>query len=745
MVTESQAGFKSDLAHQVHRFTFVLSRRKWWALLTFVAILGAVTLYTRHRRPVYRATASVIIEASPPRVLAGVKEVVELGSTNYWIAREYFQTQQKVIAGLEVASRVVEKLRLDEDPEFLGLPPGKPVDEKERLRRIANKVPARILQERITVEPVRDSTLVTVSVDDHDPQRAAEIVNEVVFAYRDQNIDYRRAVLDEANSELAKMVERYRREKEEADQKLLEFERAHNVGSFQASKEALQAWVKTLHDRRGELELKKSELEARRARVRRLMAAGNWFSVPLESVLTSSLLIGLKSRLVELRDQRTGLAVTYGEKHPKILALEEQIREMEATLKSEVRAHLAQAEGDYQEVVSSLAEVEALLRQAETDLSEMGALELDYNTLLERKNTSTDVYKQVHDRFMETTLSAQVETNNVRIQELARVPERPIRPDLRLAVAVGGLVGILLGVGLAFLMETLDNTVKGREDAERLVGAPCLGVIPSIPGAHKGNRGPREEDPGVIERDFYPLHKPKSQVSEALNTIRTNLLFVLPDRKIRTIVVSSANPREGKSTVVTMLGITLARFGSRTVLVEADLRRPRLYRTFGIEANAGLSSLLVGDGVPLESTVQPTSVPNLDVLPCGPVPPNPSDLLSTPRFEAILKDLQSRYDTVILDSPPVIPVADPRIISGVVDGLVLVVKVGRTTNESLVQVRRELAAVSARTLGVILNDLDVRRRGYEYGYGYGYGGYYGDRHGYYTRDEDEQPAAASKS
>lgn len=725
---------RADFGHQIKKFTYVLNKRRWWAILTFVAVLATVTVFTKQKTPVFRAAASLIIEHSPPRILSGVKEVVELGSNNYWLSKEYFKTQIRIITSLDVAERVAAKLHLGDDPEFLGVDPGQTITEQERRKRLADKIPARMLQSRISVEPVRDSTVVEVSVDDSDPARAAELVNEVVFAYREQNIDYRRSVLREANVELRKMVDKYRAAKERADLEVLEFERKHNVGSFETRLKALQERIRLLNNKQGLLLLEKSELDAKRTRAKQVRRNEDLFSIPLGEVLTSSFVSSLKDRLVALRDSRTAEAITYGEKHPKIRAIDGQIRMVETTLRTEVEARLAVVMGDYDEVVNTLRQVDSLLTQAETDLAEMGDLQVEYNVLSEHKTDATDVYDQVRNRFMETTLSAQVETNNVRIQELARVPERPIRPDMRLSLAVGTLLGIFLGIGLGFLVEMLDNTVKGPLDAENLVGAPCLGIIPTIPGDKKQDRKVDKGGSSVIDRDFYVLQKPKSSVAEAMNTIRTNFLFILPDRRVRTLLVSSPSPWEGKSTVVINLGITLSRFGTRTCIVDADMRRPRLHKTFGIETDRGLSTILVGDST-VEEAIQTTVVPNLDILPCGPPPPTPSDILGLPSLTATMDELKERYDTVILDSPPVIPVSDPRILCGLVDGLILVVKVGRTTNESLQLVRRELSAVSARTLGILLNDLDVTKRGYGYGYGYMYGYYGGDKYGYYGRDD----------
>lgn len=728
-------GDPDDIGRQLKRVTFILAKRKWWILLTFLVAIAATALYTKRMVPVYRASAAIIIERAPPKVLSGVKEVVELGSSNsYFAQQEYYQTQYKIIRGLDVCDRVVARLHLDEDPDFLGLPAGKTPTDEEKRDLIANKVPSRTLQGRMNVEPVRDSMMVLVTFDDRDPRRATEIANEIVLAYRAQNIEYRRAITQEANAELRTMVDRYRERKEAADQELLEFERKHRIGSFQSEKASLEDRLKLLNDRQGQLLVLKADLDARMSRIKRIEAAQDPTMIPLETLLNNGLIASLKGKLTELRDQRKALSYVYDSKHHKIEALDGQIAQILDAIRAEVKTHLASARGEHEQVVSALREVGRLIDAANRSLVELGSLQVEFNALAEKKKDSTEVYDQVRSRYTEISLSAQVETNNVRIHELAQIPSRPVRPDLRINLALAGAIGLLIGLGLAFLVEQLDNSVKTRDEVERLTGVPCLGMVPSIPGPRK--RGRRSKDVTLKQRDFYVFENPKSVISEAIATIRTNLLFIDSTKTIRTLLVTSGGPWEGKSTVSIALSVTFARNGTRTLLIDTDMRRPRLHRTFGMEADVGLSSLLLGTAK-IEESVRGTSVPGLDILPCGPVPPNPSELLRMDKLGRLLEQLHTRYDMVVLDSPPVIPVADPRILSSMVDGVVLVVKLGHTTLDALAQVHRELTAVGAPLLGTILNDLDVRRPGY---YGYGYYGYGHYGYGHYGYHSTEAPA-----
>jgi capsular exopolysaccharide synthesis family protein len=276
------------------------------------------------------------------------------------------------------------------------------------------------------------------------------------------------------------------------------------------------------------------------------------------------------------------------------------------------------------------------------------------------------------------------------------------------------VLGLGLGVGLAFLLEMLDTTVTTREQVDERLGIPFLGIIPTI----------ERDETDTPERSVHA--DPHSAAAECLRSIRTNVLFMSPDRPLRTILVTSCSPGEGKTTTATALAETMADGGSRVLLIDADMRRPRIHKVFGIQQEMGLSSLILGEGG-LETVVRPTSVQNLSVLVCGPVPPNPAELLHTPAFAGILAAAAERFDRVIIDSPPAGVVADAVVISTQVDGTLFVLKAGHTSQDAAVRAVRGIANVNGRLLGAVLNDLDLEDRRYGEYYQYYRRGYYGSR------------------
>jgi len=348
---------------------------------------------------------------------------------------------------------------------------------------------------------------------------------------------------------------------------------------------------------------------------------------------------------------------------------------------------------------------------------------------------------QVGGRERETSLAGHLKTNNVRLLDAALVPTAAISPNVGGAAGIALALGLVLGFGLAFLLEMLDSTVKSQEDVEKVAGLAFLGLVPSIPA--DGAAPEVSPPPALVDvirsgsKDLYVLTHPKSAVAECCRAIRTNLLFMSPDKLAKRLLVTSSGPQEGKSTTAINLAISMAQSGLRVVLVDTDMRRPRLHKAFEIPATSdGVSRAIVGE-VELGAVIRETGVQNLWLLPCGALPPNPAELLHADRFHALVEDLASRFDRVIFDSPPLGVVTDAAILSRLTDGTILVAKAGRTSKESLRRTEHQLMASGINLLGCILNDLDLSKQG-------GYGYYY-SRYGYEYGDGDDEAANRATS
>jgi polysaccharide biosynthesis transport protein len=370
--------------------------------------------------------------------------------------------------------------------------------------------------------------------------------------------------------------------------------------------------------------------------------------------------------------------------------------------------------------------------------------EIEYHRLDRSREENEKLYGLLNARMKEADLARMMRANNLRIVETATVPTEPVSPRVALNVAIGLLGGFLLGIGLPLLREQLDSSVKTPADVEERLGATFLGLLPELTSFEKSRRRgrvgkrPRSDEGGVDGPLELIVHnRPSSGVSEAARSIRTNLMFMNPDKPCRRLLVTSAAPAEGKTTVACSIAIALAQGGQRVCIVDADLRRPRLHRIFDRVGEAGLTSALVGEAT-LDEVAKPTVVPNLWSVPSGHLPPNPADLLQSDRFRKFVELLGERFDRVVIDSAPLVAVTDSAIISTVVDGTVFVVRAFQTGKHVSAQGLRALRDVEAPIVGAVLNAVNLRRHEYNY-----YHYYYYKKEGYASTSDSEQAAASA--
>jgi tyrosine-protein kinase len=380
-----------------------------------------------------------------------------------------------------------------------------------------------------------------------------------------------------------------------------------------------------------------------------------------------------------------------------------------------VQAEIDSLQQQQDELEAPLAEMEAALFAAETEdeRNDIRGEMADYEAEIQPEVTAIQSSLALYRAELSSLQVSQriTRTGGAQIISMAQVPEEPFEPQPLRNGVLGLVVGLMLGVGAAFLMETLDDRVRSREQMERITGWPTIGLIPVIAAARDG------------EHDLATMEAPNSPAAEAYRALRTAVQFVGLERPLEAIQVTSAKPTEGKTTTAANLAIALAQAGKRVILLDADLRKPRLHKEFGIDNSAGFTTMLLDSNLASDAFHR-TRVPNLVVVPSGPPPPNPSELLSLQATRQVLKLLRAECDVLVIDSPPVLPVTDPLIISGYVDGVIVVADANAAEVKSLTRMRELLTQVNAQVVGVSVNQIDADA-GYGYGYGYGYGGYGG--------------------
>ena len=582
----------------------------------------------------------------------------------------------------------------------------------------------RLLAGKLTVKPLKDSRLALITVEDGKPQRAALIANTVADTYIEYNLDYKLEGARSAISWLAEQEADLKRQLEDSEVKLYEFRKSQNMLDVKLDDKQsmigqnlseVNAKLTELHIRLLEQDAKRKMIESARNDINEIQT--------LPEIRENKTIGDLRAAFVQLDKEYSDLSSRYGADHPKMKAISAQMASIKKAYESEMDAVLSSFEKSYKEMVDNEHSLKLLMEQSKKEAIELSKIEVAYKPLERASEQNAKMYSLIATREKEIDITGPMKTNNVRVLERAIVPSVPVRPRPVQNLFIGLMLGLGAGIALAFAIEALDNTLKTQADVEQVMGVPVLGLVPII-GGSPGAEAVEQND-HLRERDLGVFLDPKSIAAECCRSIRTNILFMSPDRPLRTMVVTSPSPQEGKTTTAINLAVTMAEAGGRILLIDTDMRRPRLHRSFGVPNQSGISTVIVGKAT-LQEAIKRTDIPNLDVLTCGPVPPNPSELLHTERFGVVLADCTKLYDRVILDSPPTSAVTDPAVLGNLADGVVLVVKAGETTRESALHARKQLMSAKARLFGVVVNAIDFSNPAY--GYDYYYRNYY--RYGY---------------
>lgn len=702
-----------DLREQLR----LLQKRVWWIVGAVGATLALAVLYLIVSPRIYQATASIIIEPEAPRVLGENTEIVDFVGSDYWSNKEFLETQYKVISSREVLRRVVEKKGLDRDLDFLGL--AKVRDPERRLELLERIDPVEVLQDRMRVEPVKNSQLTRIVVEDTDPERAADLANTIVEAYVESNLDRRLEGTRAASQWLADQMLDLKTKLESSELALYTFRRDNDILSTSLEDRqnivanriaALSSSLTELMARRVQLEAALSEVE----RVRKAHPDDEFWALKLRRVAESPMVADLRKRYVELENQLAAISERYLEKHPERVALEERMQTLRRQLHREIENVLSGMRSEHREVAETERQLEQMIAGLKQEAFELNKKEIDQRRLQREQENNERLYNLVLARLKDADLAVMLRTNNVRLLDAAVPPPSPVKPRVPLVLALSMMLGLFGGVGLVYLVELLDNTIRDEEETEQLLQVPVVGMLPAL-GFPKGSeRGP--------DRDLVVHLNPNSPYAEACRTVRTNLLFMSAGKPQRIVQFTSPGPIEGKSTSCVNLAIAMAQNGQRVLVIDADLRRPVVHRILGVSNERGLSTLLATDAR-WEEVVQSTAIEGLSVLPSGPIPPNPVELLHAEKFRKLLEELSRHFDRILVDSPPVFAAADAAVISSLVDGVVFVARYKKTTKEMARRTLRSLEDVNAPILGVLINAVDLKSQEYSYYTYKRYGGY----------------------
>lgn len=699
------------LSIDVRRYLAALRRYAWLlAALVVLSVAGAV-VYTTRQTPIFQATASVQIEPKLPDLL-GTGDLFNVAGAS----TEYYKQQKQVLSSFTLIAKTVE--HNDLIPRLLSEAERKALSQGEQLA-----LATRRLQLDLTVRYPEADRIFYVSVKSGSPQDAKLIADAHVATYE----SYAKGLLQLSSNTASEALQAEFTEAETqlraAEQKIYDFQTRNDMVAvtIEAQQSLVQsnllAFTQKLNDGRA----REIELAAKLAEMKKAQAE-DVLSTPVIMMGDNPSFETLRTQYYTEKSHLIELEKDLGPKHPDYAAQKQKVDLLYEALQGEVKILVRGTQDLYNAQLAADAGLGAEIDKYKQEAKKLSPLIAIYNELLRQKKEFDDKYNILRARLssMQMTGNLSSSISNVRGLDRAQLPTTPVSPDLRTNVATAAILALVAGVAIIFLIVFLDRSIKSLADATAAAGAPVLGVIPQLTAAALGGK---TDDRA---RDLFVHDNPKSSVAECCRSLRTNILFSAADRELKTIVVCSANQREGKTTSVIYLGTTMAQSGQRTLLIDTDMRRPRLHRSTGVALTPGLSNLLIGDD-DYDNLTKPTEIANLFVLPCGPTPPNPAELLLTKRFELVLGELARRFDRIILDSPPIQAVTDGVVLSKRVDGAVLVVRASKTLRDELRRSAKMIRDVGGSIVGVIVNELDARDGYYGYGrYRYGrYGGYYG--------------------
>jgi capsular exopolysaccharide synthesis family protein len=686
--TSTSQEWDGQAAVSLHGLVAAARRQAPWLLGTAGLVVALTLLFTLRQRPVYEARASLRVEerqgqSNPTDVLTALQ------------APSSIETETEILRSRTVAADVADSLRLE------GLTA---TELREELR---------------VTRPQANAAILAVSYQSTDPRRAADVVNAVTRSYIRRRNQFQKQQASAAVAFLRDQVQAVGDELEWAESALEQFRRANVVIDPQA-----QAGEQV--HRLADLRARQDELAAQRAQLRDLLvrarlpadSAGSWADfVGAPSLITSPAMSGIVQQLSTVEAERARLATWRTGADPDVVGLDRTIRVLRTRLSELVQSQLRGLNDAAHSADSTLAQFDVALQKVPT-------VELQYARLHRQVELDTQLYTLLQTRLKESEVSEAMEIANIQVVDSALVPVRPVGPRRLMSVLFGAAGGLLLGLLVALVREGSDTRVRSREEVLQLTEGPLLASIPRIVVANGHPKQMAEK----IELRLVSRHSPRSPAAEAYRALRTSIAYSTTwrERPLKTLVVTSPEPRDGKTTTVVNLGITLAEQGHHVVLVGADQRRPMLHKVFHVARAPGLSEGLRGVAS-LHHIIHAVSLSDhargtLDVIPAGKSIPNPAELLGSPAMPALLDALAARYDAVLVDTPPLGVVTDAAVLATLVDGVLFVARMGATRGEALRRSVEELQAMGTRVIGTVLTD--VHRAADRYGHSYPYDQYY---------------------
>ncbi len=727
----------------VHLYLRAVYKRRRIAGAGFLIVLLCSIAYAVTATPIYRASARLLVEPDDPNVVT-FQQVIRAQRGR--VGLDFLTTQRDMLRSRSLTRATIDRLDLWNDPALLGRPDdlarfnplrvlgrlnpvnvlgrmtssirgaisSAPVVEEGRAVDPAARSRSRAISAllgRLQVVAGRNSRVVTVRFSSVDPGVAADVANTLARLYVERDMEFRYTSSRDASQWLQQRIADQRHELEKTERSLQRYREEHGAVAIEDRQDIIVQELENLHAAATEATLARIENEARYRDLQAAQADPEG-AARFPEILRNTVIQEQKLMLAALRGERARLSEELGPRHPDMVSIESSLRDAEDRLQNEVDAVVDSLRIEFQVAAS---QEEQLLAELAAQTDEALALDrtgIEYGVMRREAESSRQLYESLLQRAAETGVTGELETSNIRIIDEAETPLAPVRPRRQLALMVGLFGGLVFALGLVGFLEYVDDRIKTPEDVKDHLDLPFLGMVPFVvdggggadPGGGKGRRRRREV---LVDRGA------PANFLEAVRSVRTSLLFSSAEEGCRKVMVTSTAPSEGKSCVSANLAISLAHLGMRTLLVDADLRRPQQHRSFGQAAEPGLSNLVVNEAK-ASTVVRKTRVKNLCLMPSGATPPNPSELLGSDRFARLMDSMGEDFDWIVFDTPPVLPIADALVTAKTVGTVLFVVGTDSTSRRVARDALEQVAQSGARVVGAVLNKANLRRHPYYY-------------------------------
>lgn len=676
----------------------ILLKRKWIPIGCLVLFVAIAAVASMKATPMYKATAQIEIEKEDVKLLS-FQEVVQVDTTNV----DYYNTQYKILKSRSLAETVAEKLKSPKNPEDANLT-------RDSVLRMTK------------VEPVRNSRLVDVIAESPHPEQAARVANTLAGAYIEQDLNKKLESIRAGSEKLEEELTKAKTRLDESEGKFTEYKERNNIVSLNEKQNLVLEELSRLNEAAATARTEKVKKEARYNQLK---------SLPLEQlgheeeVISNPSIQSLRqSELAAVQTVET-LAKRYGSKHPNMIAARAELVRLREAIDQQIPKIVEEAKNLCEKAKSQEEQLVQAVEKKKQEVIDFTRRVNQYESLSREVETNKKLYDEILNRSRETDISQRTEKSNIRIVDRAEAPTRPFKPRTKLNLILAVIAGLIVGAGAAFFVEHLNDTVEDPADIEGVLGRPFLGAIPMISG----------KNDAAGEKAKIVHVSPESTTSEAYKTILAGIHYSPGANGLKTILVTSAGPSEGKTTTLINLGIAAAQNGKKVLLVDSDLRRPTIHRVLGLRKDIGLTDYLIGEAG-LGHIVQETEVPNLSVIARGTSTPNPSGLISSDRMKELANLVKDKFDLILFDSPPCSVVADPLVLANLMDGVIHVTQSGRFSRKMIGRGIDLLDGVNANVLGIVLNEVKERDHRYYYYYRYKY---------YYRYSEDGDKGHGDRS